>query len=466
MRLAMLFAVAFAANAQLVLSTCGSAAATVGATYNFGSVAAGTSDTVSFCIKNTGAPPVTIETIAVSGAGFTLPSVNGGLPYILAPANTLEFSVNFLVASNSPVGTYSASVVITSEPSDTISVVLLANLVAGPTLTVEPSCSLTTTNAINFGTLTNGSLHLCNIFIENQSAQPLTLTNIAASGGFQIQDAPPYPQTVPASGASGVDFALEITPPCGSVALNGTLTLTLNGTNFSYAITGQGADPPLNAPLLTLDSTTIASAQQHTISISLPNPAACPASGNLNLQFTPVAGLPQDLSVGFLTGNPNSLPFAIAAGSSSATIGGQPLATFQTGTTAGNISFSLSGIPVVNTPTLSVTVPAAPVTIEMAAASDQTTGELNIEVVGFDNTYSTGQMSFSFADASGNPIGATIQANFDSQFNSYFAQQNAGSAFLINVSFPVQGNAAEVATVSVTMTNSAGQTQTGTLTFQ
>ena len=470
MKLAILLAgLSCAANAQLVLATCGSTgASTVGASYSFGSVAAGTNDTVYFCVENQGVAAVTIQTVAVSGSGFTLPGVNGTLPYILAPSNQLEFPVSFLVAASpsSLVGTYSASLVITTQPADTINVVLLATLVAGPTLTVEPSCTLTTAGAIDFGTLTNGSSHLCNIFIENLSSQALTLTGIAASGGFQILDAPAYPYTIAASGAPGADFALQITPACESGAISGKLTLTLDGINFTYPIQAQGADPPLNSPTLTLSSTTLASSQQPSISMSLANPAVCNASGNLNLEFTPSGGLPDDASIVFLSGSTRTLPFTVAAGSTSVNIAGQSSATFQTGTTAGNISFTLTGIPIVNAPALSVSIPAAPISIELAAASDQITGQLNVEIVGFDNTYSAGQMSFAFADTNGNPIGAAVTANFASVFSDYFAQQTAGSAFLVRISFPVMGTQADVGTVAVTLTNSAGQAQTGTLTFQ
>jgi hypothetical protein len=75
-------------------------------------------------------------------------------------------------------------------------------------------------------------------------------------------------------------------------------------------------------------------------------------------------------------------------------------------------------------------------------------------------------MTFTFFDASNNMIGSPITANFASNFQSYFAMYTSGSSFLANMSFQVQGNALLVATVAVTLTNSAGQVQTGTLTFQ
>jgi hypothetical protein len=93
-------------------------------------------------------------------------------------------------------------------------------------------------------------------------------------------------------------------------------------------------------------------------------------------------------------------------------------------------------------------------------------GELDVQVIGYDNTYSAGAMQFTFFDAKGNAIGAPVNADFTSNFKTYFATQTSGSAFLFRVSFPVQGDQTQVATVKATLTNTAGPVQTGTLTFQ
>jgi hypothetical protein len=43
-------------------------------------------------------------------------------------------------------------------------------------------------------------------------------------------------------------------------------------------------------------------------------------------------------------------------------------------------------------------------------------GQLNIEVVGFDNTYSAGPMTFTFFDTTGKPIGSPVSVDFTAQF--------------------------------------------------
>lgn len=455
MKILLLIAFPLTMQAQLTLATFnGTAETPVGATFNFGSVASGGTESVRFRTHNTGTSAVVVDTLTLSGIGFSITAVNGTLPYIIAPANFLEFTVQF--SAGAPAS-YSAGLLVES-----ISVLLLANSVAAPTITFFPPCAIAGSNGVNFGTLQNGSLHLCNFTVSNENAQPMTISNIAVTGAFQGIQIPATPLTLASGQATA--FAIQIMPPCGTGAVNGTLTINTN----SYPLTGQGADPPLPRPVLALDSPIIASGQQRSVTMSLASPAVCPAKGNVNLAFAPAAHLPvsDDASIAFLSGSTRSLQFSATAGSASVTIGGQSSATFQTGTTAGTITFTVTGFPLAGDPTVSFALAPVAIVIETATASNQIAGQLDIAVVGFDNTYSAGAMSFTFFDASGNAIGSAVSANFASNFQSFFATQTAGSSFLARVSFPVQGNASTVVKVAATLSNTAGAAQTGTLTFQ
>jgi len=205
--------------------------------------------------------------------------------------------------------------------------------------------------------------------------------------------------------------------------------------------------------------------------MTLPSPYPCPAlfSGDVNLAFAPATTLvPDDPTIVFLPGSTRSLPLSLNAGGTGIFINGQPGAIFQTGTTAGSITFSITttGVQLSADPTTVITIPPAAIAIESVAASNQQMGVLNVEITAVDNTYTAGVMSFAFLDTSGKAIGSgAVNADFTSAFKTYFARQDSG-AFLMNVSFPVTGNALDVGSVKVTLTNSAGQTQTGSLAFQ
>ena len=200
--------------------------------------------------------------------------------------------------------------------------------------------------------------------------------------------------------------------------------------------------------------------------MSLPTAATCAGSGYLNLAFTTSAKAADDSSIVFLQGSTRSLPFAVAANQTAVTINGQSSATFQTGSTAGTITFTLSQAQINGDATVKIAIPPAAITIDSATASNQRLGELDVQVIGFDNTYSAGAMTFAFFDAAGKAIGAPVNVDFTPQFQTYYGTQQSGSSFLMRVSFPIQGNQTQVATVQATLSNAAGAAQTGSLTFQ
>jgi hypothetical protein len=239
----------------------------------------------------------------------------------------------------------------------------------------------------------------------------------------------------------------------------------------SFALYGTGFLPPLPTPVLTLDATTFGSNQQHTLSMSLPSVYPCPATvlGYVNLAFTSAVGLvADDPTVVFISGSTRALDFAVGANGTQVLIAGQANAVFNTGSTAGKITLSVTanGLQINGDPTTTLTIPPATVSIDNASASNQILGQLDVSLTGFDNTYTAGVMSFTFFDSNGNTIGSTISADFTSNFKNFFAAQAAGSTFRALLSFLVTGNQAQVASVAVTLTNAAGQAQTGKLTFQ
>jgi hypothetical protein len=462
MKLLMLLAFSPAlALAQLALVTYdGTNTSPVGATYNFGTIAAGDTQSVVFRVVNNSTSPMVVQAPAVSGFGFTITAVNGTTPYSIPPApsplNFLAFTVQF---TGSLVASYSASLQVAG-----ISTILLATVVPAPSLTIFPPCTgNNSTGAIQFGSLQNGTVHLCNLSVQNSNAQPLVISKISVTGAFQGSNI----QTLPVTLAPGqaTTFVIQVTPSCGTTAIQGALVVNTR----SYPITGSGLDPLLPKPSITFDAQTFASGEQHALTMTLPSPAVCAVNGLVNLTFVPKVNgaVSDDAAVEFLAGSTRTLPFRTSANSTQVSINGQSSAMFQTGTTAGKITFTLSQAQINGDPTTSVVIPPATISLEGATASNQRTGELDVAVEAYDNTYSAGSMSFTFFDSSGKMIGSPMNADFTSQFKSYFVQQqNTGSAFLMRVSFPVGGNQALVGTVMATLTNAAGQVQTGSLTFQ
>jgi hypothetical protein len=447
------------ASAQLALfSFNGTTETPVGPTYNFGSVATGSTGTARFRAHNTGNSPITISTITVSGFGFSIAAVNGTLPYPVAPGNFLEFTVQLMTTVPA---TYNANLQINTISQINLSVILLASAVTPPQLAAVSGCTVSN-GAFDFGSVQVGALHLCNFSLFNPTGASMLISNISLTGGFQFQQpGPATPLMLPAN--QGTMFTVEITPACGTASFSGSLIVN----SQVFPLTGGAITPPLPKPAITFDSASFSSGEQHTVALNLPSAPPCAAAGNLNLAFkSTVTGVSGDSSIVFLQGSSPSLPFTVAANSTAVLIAGQPTAMFQTGTTAGMITFTVTGTPLAADPTTSITIPPAVISIDLSTASNQRAGELDLEVAGFDNTYSAGAMSFTFFSTTGAQIGAPVTADFSSAFETYFSTQLAGSSFLMRVSFPIQGNQALVGTVQATLKNAAGDAPTGTLTFQ
>ncbi len=457
MKLALLLLLPGAAMAQLTLDTFnGTSETPVGATYSFGTVAAATNQSVRFRAHNLGTSAVVISTLSASGSGFTISAVNGTIPFTVPPSPSAQNFLEFAVTFNGPTpSNYSANLQVNN-----LSVILTATAITPPTLNVLSGCTPASNGGADFGNVQIGSLHLCNFSVVNPTNAQMTIATISLSGGFVFQLPPVTPLVL--GPLQGTTFAVQITPQCGATTLSGNLTIN----SQVFVLTGSAITASLPKPALTFDPSKFSSAEQHSLTITLPTPAVCATTGNLNLKFTPSGSLPNDSTVVFVARNSTTLGFSVAAGATQVAIDGNSSAVFATGSTAGSITFTMTGPPLAGDPTTSIVIAPEVISIESATASNQRPGELDVTVTAFDNTYSAGAMSFTFFDASGKPIGGAISADFTSQFKTFFGSGTAGSSFLMRVSFPVSGTQAQVATVQATLTNSAGQAQTGSLTFQ
>jgi hypothetical protein len=230
-----------------------------------------------------------------------------------------------------------------------------------------------------------------------------------------------------------------------------------------FLLSGAGFDPPLPKPTLAIDTMSIASAQQRTLTMTLAAPAPSAASGLVKLTFTPaVLGVADDPAILFVTTGTRMAPFTVNRGDTVARLDGKASAVFQTGTTAGTISFTVDAgsIGITGDPTTTVSIAPTPVAIDTLTAVRRT-NDLDVLLIGYDNTYSTGVMTFTFFDTSGRAIEpGVIRSDFTSDFRAFFNKASAGSAFSARVTFPVTGDASKVAEVEVELSNSAGSART------
>jgi hypothetical protein len=437
-----------AARAQLALFQMnGSTEVPIGAALNLGRVAAGDKVSVRIRVRNTGAGTATITRFSADGAGFSIDRPS--LPFPIAPGSAQDALLNF--SANLPA-TYSANLQVSTATS-AVSTIALATVVIGAELTVFPVCTGSDgpPASIDFGRVQTGQLRLCNFYLRNPGAQAMTVTTFQVTGtGYQISSGPKPPFTI----AAGDTTAFVINFTANTV---GVYTGSLAIETRTYVLTTTVFDAPLPKPLLEFDSGPVQSAQQRRLTMRLPSAAAASATGSVNLAFLPdSAVLADDPAVVFVATGTRSLPFSITQGSTAIAINQQASAIFQTGTSSGRIRFTVSGITTDGDPTTLLTIPASAISLDTVTATRRA-GNLDIAVIGFDNTYSAGNMTFTFLDTAGQALTpGAIRANFTADFRAFFTKTQAGSAFQVQISFPVTGDTSGIGSVDLQLTNSAG----------
>jgi hypothetical protein len=307
--------------------------------------------------------------------------------------------------------------------------------------------------AIVFPRLMFGQSETQTIVVTNPGAAAATVPVSVSGPGFALGAGVSSPLTVGA-GAS-VSFAVVFTPAAANVE-----TGTLSVAGRSFELTGNAYLPPFPAPVMSFAQATAASGQQNTLNIDIGQGYL--VSETLQLAMTFTASTPDkgdDLAIQFLSGNPRQAAVTFAAGATHAQ------EAFQTGTTAGTITFTLT-LPDGTTETQTLTIPAEQVQLDTATAVSQP-GQIVVSLSGFDNTHAASQMVFTFFDASGNAIQpGAMTVDVSKVFGQYFASdQGAGGVFALRAVFPVNGTESEVAGVQATLSNPIGTVTTQTMKF-
>lgn len=436
---------------------------------NFGNVSLSATSVFTFTITNQSSatvdtPGVTLQVQIYNSSAFQLDTT--GLPMMLNAGASATFTVTFapgqtglnqatLNVGSSLFPLQGAGVVVTDLDA------LQVSYVDSTGVRTEPQAA----TPIDFGQVIAGTntTAMLTFTVANPttSFSALTLPSLTVTGaGFALSGAP----TMPASIQPGASITFEVTfTPAASGPFTGTLSL---GQSRTFSLSGQSVTASTPSVSFQLSSTPLLSQQQVNLTIQAATPSQVDAIGELTLQFTPsVANVSDDPAIVFLATNTRQLQVTLAAGSQNATFNGQSAIAFQTGTTAGTIAFTLT---FTDAPpyTQSFTVSPAQIFITSAQAVTQSPN-LVLTIDGYDNTYSAGQLSFLFYDTNGKLINSNaLHVDASSDFHNYFFNNNqAGGAFAMQATFPVTGDATQVGSVAVTLTNSVGQT-TKTLSFQ
>jgi hypothetical protein len=424
------------------------------AVYDFGPVYANESATVAFTLRNTSNAAATVSTLAAAGAGFALTGQT--LPVGVQPGGELSFSVAF---SGTSLGSYSAVLRATG-----VSILLTATVAPSLTYSVSNSSGVVPLTSVDFGSVVRGAVTIRGPCWPN-CLPAVDFGSVVAGGNLQLQfpvrNGTPQALTVPAIAVQGMGFSLT------GVALSGQVYASQQSGQFSivftppglgayfgslaisdrtYPLTGTATGPPLPKPA-SLSINLTASLQQPTLTIHFDAPSQTNGTGTATLSFQ---GAP-DPAIVFASGT-RTATFAVAPGDVQATL------PFQAGTTAGVLTFSvqLGG----STMQQSATIAAVPPGIASTTGT-RSTGSIQVQATGFDNTRTMGVLTFTFYDARGNILApGPISSDATATFAAYFGSSNLGGQFQLSAVFAVTGEFTQIASCEVAMTNRAG-TATG-----
>ncbi len=424
--------------------------------YSFGTVAAFDSRDVQFALTNSGSAPTPLTTLSV-GAPFAILGFDPTtLPQTVAPGASVNFTVTF--APTQP-GQFS-----TTLAADGVSLTLTGTALSGVAISVSSAGSapaqLQAGTAIDFGSVAQGSTVTQQVVMSNPLQTTITVQNVAVlnlqGASFQLETVA-LPITL-APGATAT-LSVDFTPTS-----DGTQQGALEIDQTSIPLTGEGIAPPFPQALMAFSNTTAASSQQVSLTITLASPAPQNGIGQIQMAFQPSSpNANQDSAIMFISGGLTA-PFNVNQGDPAGYFGTANSIAFQTGTTAGTITFTLTLGAVTATQTLTI----GPEIVGIESGQAQlTSGGLDVEFQGFDNTRSASTVTFTFLDVNGAVLsGGAIAVDTTAAFQQFFVSSDEGGVFALDAFFPVTaGTPSQVDSVEIQVKNSAGTTPTTKLYF-
>jgi hypothetical protein len=283
--------------------------------------------------------------------------------------------------------------------------------------------------------------------VANRAGTALPAVPVGVAGeGFG--PAGGFPARLLAPGESAI---YEVTcAPAAAGALEGRLEVGERRIPLRAA----AVEPPLPRPRILVTLAETRSARQGRVEVALEEASRTRAAGELRVAFEPAEPrLASDPAIAFASGL-RTAPFTVEEGDLRARFGSGRFLDFQTGSTAGTLTFTVEAGGYRES--TSVVVPAAPPEFSSARAL-RTATSLEVSLTGLDNTRSVSQVSFTFFGKDGAALPAgPIVVDCAALFRQYFDTSALGGVFALRAVFPVSGPAGEIQSVEAGFAGPAG----------
>ncbi len=211
---------------------------------------------------------------------------------------------------------------------------------------------------------------------------------------------------------------------------------------------------------------TVEAGQDASLTLTV-SPYPISITATLTLSFTPEPPITVVDPTVLFSNNTTTDVIQIPANSSAAI----PPIDFATGSTAGAITITVklnaggADVTPASLAPVVVTVPAAPPVITSATLSQSGTA-FTVSILGLSSTRDMTQATFHFTPAAGQTLTTTdLTVDLSSAFSAWYQSASSdpyGTTFLYTQPFTLSSDANSVASVSVTLTNSQGDSQPST----
>ncbi len=420
--------------------------------YGFGTVSMGDVRDIAFRLRNTGAAATPLTVLSLAGTDFTF--VNPpAVPQTVTARAAIDFTVRYAPTQPSSSANFSA---------DGVSAIFSGRALSAATISLDDGSGtlrpLMADAVIDFGSTVRGSTVTRRIVLANPStSEKFSIHNAVALGAAFHLKRDPLPFVL-APGASA-NMELDFTPKS-----NGPQNGTFEIEQRSFHLTGTGADPAAPIPSISLDIPKPLSSQQGKLTVHLGSVSQATTTGEVDIDIqSSTANASADRGILFLATGSRTVTFNLAQGDTVAHFGAEDSADFQTGTTAGDIVFTVK----LGDWTVKSTLTIAPAVVGIDSSKAQrTSAGLDLRISGFDNTRTVSKITFTFFDPGGKALSpGAITVDSSAAFQQFFSSSDLGGLFALHAFIPVMGNPAQVDSMEVKIVNSAGAAQTGRLRF-
>lgn len=221
--------------------------ATSPASFSFGNVTVGSSQTVTGAFFNTGGTNLTISQASISGSGFQLSGLN--LPVTLQPNQSTPFNVTFTPSSNGPA---SGNIAVTSKVADwannrrgqyvrshsktssQTTLIQISGTGAAPATLTAASASL------SFGSVQTGKSQTLTETLTNTGGSSVTVTQAPLIGSGYSVTGLTLPLTLSAN--QSANFSVVFAPQSSGNA-SGNLSIISNVSTLAIPLSGSGVTP-------------------------------------------------------------------------------------------------------------------------------------------------------------------------------------------------------------------------------